>query len=413
MRREPPRSVSRRSFLAGCVSLAAAAATGAHPRAAAAATGSQAAEPELPLREAFPTLRGIHLNAGAVHPPPAGAIRAMEDYIHGRARPDREAVLSAFGRLINAERAELSFVQSTTSGEEMAVRSLGIPESGGRIVTDALHFYGSFYLYNELEKAGMEVAIVPMHEDRIRMTDLEAAVNDRTKIVAISAISTVNGFQHELKAVAELAHAHGAYLYADAIHAVGTVPLDVKAEGIDFLAASSYKWLMGDMGTGFLYVRRGLIPKLRRPHFGYGQVAEFSSHALPYDPPGDRLFVTRPRDDATGLFATATTANDGIMRLGYTLPWLERIGIERIQTWRQPIIEHARHELRRLGLEPITPEDSTSPLLAFAKRGAREAFGEKLARAGVQVALSTHRLRVSVSIFNTHDDIDRLVAALS
>src|SRR5690606_13422537 len=143
--------------------------------------------------------------------------------------------------------------------------ALGIPEAGGRIVTDALHFFGSFHLYAELERAGMEVVILPMHENRIRMSDMEAAVNDRTRLVAVSAISTINGFQHDLKAVADLAHAHGAHVYVDAVHAVGAVPFDVRATGVDLVATSSYKWLMGDMGLGFLYARADLIPRLRRP----------------------------------------------------------------------------------------------------------------------------------------------------
>jgi selenocysteine lyase/cysteine desulfurase len=404
-------SISRRALLG----TAAAGLTMAASRAAAGqgALPASVQPTALPVLEEFPTVRGVHLNGGAVHPPPAGAIRAMEDYIHSGQRGDSAAVIAAFGRLINADPGELAYVQSTTMGENMVVRALGLPQKGGRIVTDALHFYGSFYIYNELEKAGMEVIVVPFRDNRIRMDDLEAAVNGHTRLVALSAISTVNGFQHDLGAVTKLAHAHGALVYVDAIHALGTVPLDVKATNIDFLASSTYKWLMGDMGTGFLYVRADLIPSLERPHYGYAQVSHFSSHALPYDTPGERPFVTRPREDAAGLFAGATMANDGIVRLGYTLPWLERIGIENIQRWRQPMVEHARRELPRLGLEPMTPEDSTGPILTFTHPDARAAFGDNLRDAGIQVALTPHRMRLSFSIYNSIEDVDRLINALS
>lgn len=369
--------------------------------------------PTLPVREAFPNIVGVHLNGGAVHPAPAGAITAMENYIHGRGRPDARAVIASFARLINADVRELAYVQSTTLGEDLVVRALGLPEAGGRVVTDALHFYGSFYLYNELQKAGVDVVVLPYREGRILMSDMEAAVNDRTRLVAVSAISTVNGFQHDLKAVADLAHAHGAKVYVDAIHALGTVPIDVKASNIDFLASSTYKWLMGDMGTGFLYARADLLPALKRPQHGYGQLGHFAAHALPGDPPGEPAYETAPSDDAAGLFAGSTTANDGVVRLGYTLPWLLDIGVANIQAWRQPLIEHVRRELTGLGLEPMTPADSTGPLLSFYKTDARTAYAEKLRSAGVQISVSPNRIRVSVSIYNSMQDIDRLVEALA
>ena len=75
-----------------------------------------------------------------------------------------------------------------------------------------------------------------------------------------------NGFQHDLKAVCDLAHAHGAYVYADIIQGVGASPLDVRATGLDFAASATYKWLMGDFGLGFLFVREDLLGTVVRRH---------------------------------------------------------------------------------------------------------------------------------------------------
>jgi selenocysteine lyase/cysteine desulfurase len=410
-----PHGMTRRGWLAASALL---------PSAASIATASPAAARSdvFPARDEFPDIQGTYLDAGSVHPFSLGARKAVTDYLESRAMngrpagydlgPKRRSVIEAFGRLINATPAELSYIQSTSAGEQMAATALGIPERGGRIVTDALHFFGSFHLYSELEKAGMEVVIIPIRDNRIQMADLEAAVNDRTRLVAISAISTVNGFQHDLKAVSDLAHAHGAHIYVDAVHAAGSTPLDVKAAGVDLMASSSYKWLMGDMGLGFMYARADLIPELKRPQAGYEQVGAFASHAYPYDPPGPRLFETAPRPDATGLFAMGTFSNTGVAHLDWSLNYIERLTVEAIQAHRQPIIEHARRALPALGFEPMTPEDSTGPLIAFAYKDARATFRDKLGRAGVQVTLGANRLRVSASVFNTVEDVDRLVEAL-
>lgn len=413
--------LTRRTWLAASAALPAATAVASG---ATAAPASILPSPDSSLGGAqFPDIQGTYLDAGSVHPFSVGAREAVKRYLDSRAmngRPEgyefsplRQSVLARFAALINATPGEVAYVQSTSAGEQMAVTALGLPEAGGRIVTDALHFFGSFHLYNELERAGMEVVILPIRDGRILMSDMEAAVNDRTRLVAVSAISTVNGFQHDLKAVCDLAHAHGARVYVDAVHAVGSTPIDVRATGVDLLATSSYKWLMGDMGLGFIYARADLIPHLKRPQAGYQQVAAFASHAYPYDPPGDRPFVTRARDDATGLFAMGTFSNTGVAHLDWSLDYIQGLGVEAIQAWRQPIIERARRELPRLGFEPMTPEDSTAPLIAFAYKDARQTFGERLKHAGVQVTLGAHRLRVSASVFNTPADIDRLLEALA
>ena len=371
----------------------------------------------------FHDIAGTYLDAGSVHPFSIGGREAVKRFVDSRAMngadPEysfgakRQSVLDRFATLINASPREVAYVQSTSAGEQMVVTALGLPERGGRIVTDVLHFFGSFHLYNELEKAGMEVVVLPMREGRISMDDMEAAVNDRTRLLAVSAISTINGFQHDLKAVADLAHAHGAKVYVDAVHAIGSVPFDVKATGIDFMATASYKWLMADMGLGFAYVREDLIPELKRPQAGYQQLAVFSSHAHPYDPPANKPFVTRARDDAAGLFAMGTFSNTGVAHLDWSLDYLSQLGVGNIQTYRQPIIDYARQQVPLLGFEPITPADSTGPLVAFAKKDARSLHAQKLRDAKVEATLATNRLRVSVSVFNTRADINRLLEALS
>lgn len=418
-----PGGLTRRAYLAGAVAIPVVA--GMATQAAAQEAPAPSAGPvALPAREEFPDIAGTYLNSGSVHPFSVGARRAVEAYLQSRSMSadgagyeigaKRRSVLERYARLINADVREVAYVTSTSAGEQLAVKALGIPERGGRIVTDALHFFGSFHLYNELERAGMDVVVIRPRDDyRIHLEDMAAAMTDDTRLVAISAVSTINGFQHDLAAVAEMAHAHGARVYVDAVHAVGAVPVDVKATGIDFLAGSSFKWMMGDMGLGFAYVRGDLIPELQRPWAGYHQLATFASHVYPYDEPGEQAFETGARDDATGLFAMGTFSNTGIAHLDWSLDFLERVGVETIQAYRQPIIERARREMPRLGFEPLTPEDSTGPLISWAREHARRDLHERLQQAGVHVSLSRHRLRISPSVFNTQADIDRVLEALA
>jgi selenocysteine lyase/cysteine desulfurase len=375
----------------------------------------------LPAKPAFAQMPFTYLDSGSTHPTPLGAKAAVEAYMarktRDRAAPEEveneESSATVFARLINADPDEISYVFSTTMGENLSLLAAGMPQAGGRIVTDALHFFGSHYTYGEMRRAGMDIVTLPMTEDgRISMDDMAAAVNAKTKFVAVSSVSTINGFQHDLKKVCEIAHAHGALVYADIIHGAGSVPFDVKESGVDFAACSTYKWLMGDMGRGFLYIRKDLQDRVRRPWWGYHQIASFQTHLYPFDPPGEHPADYTARADAEGLFSMGTEAYGVEAHLRYSLPWIEKLGVARIQAWRQPMIDAVQTELRRRGYQPMTPLDSKTPMVAFAVKDARSRLGELLRDANIRMTVSANRFRVSVSVFNDMNDIDRLLEAL-
>ena len=372
----------------------------------------------------FAPMPFTHLDAGSTHPMPLGARAALEEYLRYKTQDGsvpatysvgakERSMIARFGAMVGAAPDELSLTQSTTMGENLVIQALDIPASGGRIVTDALHFFGSFYTYGQLAKAGMDVVTLPMtKEGRIDMGQMAAAVNDRTRLVSISAVSTTNGFQHDLKQVCDLAHAHGAFVYVDMVHAAGITPLDLRAAGVDFAAGSSYKWLMGDFGLGFLYVRKEVQEKVKRPWWGYHQVSAFKSHVFPYDPPGPGAATYEMSPDAAGKFAMGTTSWTGVVQLDYSLGLLAQIGVPAIEAARQPMIAAVQGELRRRGYEPLTPLDSRTALVAFALQDARAKLADLLKAANIRLTVSQNRFRVSLAAFNDMNDVDRLLSTL-
>jgi selenocysteine lyase/cysteine desulfurase len=384
---------------------------------------AEASRAGLPAKADFAPMELTWLDTGSTHPMSLGAKAALEEYLRvrtqggsapGYSMSEKErSVIERFGKLVGADPAELCFAQSTTMGENLVLRALGIPESGGRIVTDALHFFGSHYTYGELGRAGMDVVTLPMTaEGRVDLAGFDAAINRNTKLVAISLVSTINGFEHDLKRICEIAHAVGAPVFADIVHAAGAVPVDLRASGVDFAATSSYKWLMGDFGLAFLYARREMQERIRRPWWGYHQLAEFRTHVLPYDEPGPGIASYASSPDATGLFAMGTTSWTGVVHLDHSLGWLLEVGVPAIQAWRQPMVDAVQQELRRRGYEALTPLGSRTPMVAFALKDAREKLAERLREAKIRISVSQNRFRVSVGVFNDMDDIDRLLEVL-
>ena len=410
--------LTRRSVLlaAGALPLA-----GSLPGAARVAAPEAAASSAvtLPDKAEFPFTGTTYLDSGSFHPIGRGAHAALAGYLARRSLEpqapegvDDEEVLAKFARLVNADKDEVAFVQSTTTGEQMVLRALGIPESGGHIVTDTMHFFGSFPLYEELARRGMQVTWVRPRDNRIVPEDIDKAIRPGTKLVALSAVSTFNGFQHDLKAVCELAHSRGALVYADSIHAVGCVPFDLHASGVDFAACASYKWLMGDFGLGFIYARKELLTKLKRSNYGYYGMREFKPHVYPLDPPGEAIADYAFADNATGAFALGTHGEMVMAQLDYSLDYLQRVGVANIQAHAQTLTARLKKELPELGYPLLTPTDSTTPLVTCLMPDARKRLGPRLKEAKLRLTTTTNRFRVSVSVFNDVHDIDRLLTVL-
>ncbi len=413
--------LTRRDCLIGAAGGAALVGGAATPGAAQTPRQAPPAAIKLPNKNAFAPMKGAYLNAGSVHPVPLGALANAQDYLAARQFDGRadfsshetgQRVVETFAKLINAAPDEVCFVQSTTAGENLIINALDLPRAGGGVITDTLHFFGSFYLYEELGERGMDVVYLQPGPDwRIDPEQFEAAITPNTRLISLSLVSTLNGFQHDLKRICEIAHARDVLVYADVIHALGTVPFDVKETGVDFASSATYKWLMGDMGLGFLYVRPDRLERLARPWFGYHQVDKFESHAYPYDPPGEDFFEIGAAETTRGYFGMGTTASIVAAQLDYSLDHLLKLGVENIHAYRQPMIDRVQEALPPLGFEPMTPPDSRTPLVAFSYKDARS-LAPRLEAANVSVSLSRNRLRVSLAPFNTMDDVELLIDAL-
>lgn len=411
--------ITRRELLAGS------AAAAVLPLSLEAVAADAAFDPTsaLPHKDAFFPFEGTYLNSASQHPLSRSARKAVETYMDYKqfsaptdfsAGAVRERVVSNYAKLINADPDEICFVQSTTVGENLLLQALGIPDVGGRIVTDELHFVGSFPTYTELGKRGMDVVTVRASEDGvIDLEKYEKAINAETKLVSVSLVSMLNGFQHDLKALCEIAHASGALVYADTVQAAGAVPIDVRDSGVDFTSAAGYKWLMGDMGLGFMSVRKDRQSMLRRPWYGHNQLASRQHFGFP-NPRGEGgITEYEYLDSALGYFAMGTQARAVAMQLDASLDYLLTVGVENIQAYRQPLVDYLQDELPSLGYAPITPRDAGSSIVSFRHRDNPETMVSRLRERNITITVSEHYCRIALSVFNDRNDVERLVRALA
>jgi selenocysteine lyase/cysteine desulfurase len=415
--------MKRRELLAG-FGASAVAAAGLHPGRSRAAAP---ADSKWPRKADFNIADGYtYINAAYTHPIPKVALSAARQAAEGRGslhplqptqqRPDPKAIFAA---LIGAQPSEIAYVPSTSFGENLVVQSLGLhARFAGNVVTDGLHYEGALMHLLELKKKGLDVRIVqPTPDARIDLRDLEKAVDRNTRLIEVSSVAMYNGFEHDMRAIADLAHAHGAYVYADIIHSAGCSPLNIAATGIDFAACSTFKWLMGDFGLGFLYVRQDVQRKLDRPVVGYmeGDVRAYYPPELaagPYVPVSYHLDAS-----ASGMFEPGTSGFIGsavsAALLSASLEYIRQLGPQNIQAHRLPLMKRLREEVPRFGFKSVTPADATGGLITFAKKDVYQSgLPQKLRAAGVNVRFSQDWMRLSPSVYNDMRDIDRFLESL-
>ena len=405
-------TISRRHLLAGSVS-------GLAPLAAGPADFSA-------CRNDFPwSQTEVFLNNAGWHPIGVHSIRAMQAYLDykmkgpGEGREDfhggkQDEVKRLFAQLIHAKPAEISFVPSTLVGENLVAAGLGIPGSKYNVVTDELHYEGALYMYQNLQKQGLDLRIVKQRDYRVDLRDVEKVVDRNTRLIATSLVSYINGYVQNVRGLADLAHAHGAYLYTDIIQAAGATPIDTAAMGMDFAACSGYKWLMGDRGLGYLFVREELQDRvMRRTQYGDRQFRDFAYHMFPYDPPGSgRITWEQARPCAGTFYEVGNISNVAAAAQSASLPYILRLGVENILAHAGRLTDRLRREMPPLGFPCITPEGNPSPTVSFTVRDPA-ATKAKLARARVAVKVEWHQMRVSPSVYNTDADIERLLSALA
>ena len=376
----------------------------------------------LPHKAAFFPFAGRYMNSASQHPLSRGARHAIDRYLDYKtyatdSNYSNSAVynrnLENYAQLINANVDEIAYVQSTTVGENLVLKALNIPDGGGRIVSDDLHYLGSLPTYNQLIKRGMDVVTIRAKDGRIDMDAFEKVITANTRLVSISSVSMVNGFQHNLQQICELAHAKGALVYADVVHQVGSTPLDVRKTNVDFCSAASYKWLMGEQGLGFLYARKDLLAEIQRPWFGHYQLKQRHGLGFPNPVRHDEVVEYEHHDSALGYFAMGSQPNIIAAQLDYSLQYLLDVGVDRIQAYRQPLIDRLQEKLPRLGYASITPRDSATALVSFRHDGNTEKLRAKLDAAKITISVAEHHFRVSPSIFNDMDDVDKLIDVLS
>jgi cysteine desulfurase/selenocysteine lyase len=385
------------------------------------------------VRSAFPIADQLtYLNHAAISPLPRPTEQAMLEATAQLARdpfalfhpkPGQDDLFTTFsatmGQLINAEHLhEIAGTQSTSAGINAVAGA--IPwEMGDNLLFCDVEFPSNAYPWMVLERRGVECRIVPPTDGGASVAAFTDHVDERTRLIAVSAVQYLTGHRADLAALGAFCRERGILFCVDAIQAVGHMPIDVQAMQIDVLVTGGQKSLMGPPGQGFLYVRDAVAATMQPTTIGPNATEDWM-HWAKYD--------LTPREGASRLLM-GTPNLTGMVGLVASVRFLCDLGIAHIDQWTRHLSQLAIETIEPRGYPAITPTDPAllGPITTFRIGHADPADPASVEQANQQalalmdyltehaVRVTKHwdrdrvpHLRISTHCYNTEEDIIRV-----
>jgi L-cysteine/cystine lyase len=375
------------------------------------------------VRAALPALEaGIYLNTGSVGPLPAETAAAMDEMAEYELRTGRAHVeyyeetlqrmaeaRAAAAAVLTADVGDLALTHSTTDGMNVGVWGIDW-QPGDRAVTTRLEHPGGIgALYNLRERLGIDLAFVdvgPTLSETEVLDAFEHAIDDRTRAVVVSHVLWATGTVLPLDRIAEMAHAHGAFLIADGAQAAGAVRVDLAATGADVYALAAQKWLLGPEGMGAVAVAPRARDRLR-PAFGGHYTFESVDSA------GTGVWWPDAR-----RYEASNFHRPSIVGMARSIGWLTMfVGLDWIHSRGTEMARTAAERLAAIdGVEVLTPLERMATLVSFRIRGwpaqaALEELGARVFAVARTVPL-VDALRISVGFFTSESELERFIGCV-
>jgi len=329
-----------------------------------------------------------------------------------------ENVRAQAAGFLNARTAEeIVFVRGTTEAINLVANSWGSSQirAGDNIIITMMEHHANIVPWQMLcERTGAELRVIPLNADGTLQLDVwRELLDDRTRLLAITQVSNVLGTENPIAEMTALAHQHGAKVLVDGAQAVIHHSVDVQALDCDFYAFSAHK-LYGPTGIGILYVKEDIL------------------QAMPPWEGGGSMIATVSLTDGTTYarapwrFEAGTPNTGGIIALGAAIEYVSTLGLDNIQAYEQSLMAYALAEMATVPDITLYGPAQRQGVIAF-NLGKHHAYdvGSFLDNYGVAVRTGHHcamplmafynvpaMCRASLAIYNTQDEVDRLVAGL-
>jgi cysteine desulfurase / selenocysteine lyase len=361
-------------------------------------------------RREFPVVQRMLYLDSAHQTPLASSVRAALDRFYdegeqfGGPKPiwlDRvEEVRARVARLIGADASEIAFTKNTSEGLNIAAQAIPFRPGDNVLMVEGDH-PNNAYAFLNLRRKGVEVRFVPLRGETATADTFADHIDPRTRAISLSHVTFHAGHRFDIEGIGALARDKGLYFVIDAMQSAGVVPIDVTANGASLIAFGCHKGLYVPQGLGVLYVRKGLT-ELTPAYMAVAGLAR---------PPQDliaRADNMELRADA-GRFEVGNFNIPDIHALAASLTLIERIGVAAINTHLLDLGDHLIRRLDALGIRLVGPRAHEHRSHIYVLDLPGDGWTDYLASQNVRISPERDGIRVSFGLFNTAEEIDRLI----
>ncbi len=385
------------------------------------------------MKKDFPILNGglIYLDNASTTQKPYCVIEAISNFyrfsnsnvhrgvysLSEKATEAYEGVRDRVAKFLNATaRSEIIFTKGTTEGINLIASSFGSRiKKGDEILVTEMEHHSNIVPWQILcEKTGAKLRVVPINvRGELDMEKLRRMLNKNTRLVALVHVSNSLGSINPVKKIIAAAHEKNIPVLVDGAQSVQHMKIDVQDLDCDFFVFSGHK-IYGPTGIGVLYGKEKLLEKMP-----------------PYQSGGDMIlkvsFKKTTYKELPYKFEAGTPNIEGVIGLGAAIHYIEKIGFEKIAAIEEELLEYATEKLNGIkGLKIIGNAKMKGPVISFVIEGIHpHDIGTFLDNDGICVRTGQHctepvmdkfkipaTTRVSFALYNTKEEIDRLVASL-
>lgn len=390
------------------------------------------------IKDDFPILKNrniAYLDSGATSQKPQAVIDAISEfYKKCNANPHRgayalsqeatevyENTRTKIAEFINAKhREEIIFSKNATESLNLIAYSYGLEniEKDDEIVISIMEHHSNLVPWQKVAKTKQAKLNYMYINENFELSDeeIESKITDKTKIVGITHVSNVLGTINNIEKIIKYAHKKGAIVIVDASQSIPHMKIDVQALNADFLVFSGHK-MLSPLGIGVLYGKKELLDNMT-PFLMGGDMIEYVYEQ-------DTTFASLPNK-----FEAGTQNVEGVIGLGAAIDYIESLGYDKIEQIEREIVQYAIEELRKLNFLDLyltKNNENHSAVISFNIKGVHpHDVASILDAEGVCVRSGNHcaqplmrflgidsTCRASFYIYNTKEDVDRLVEALN
>lgn len=362
------------------------------------------------VRKLFPAVEKMtYLDSGFQTPMSKPVKDALETFInegYETAGPksvwiDRmEQTRTKIAALLNVEREEIAFTKNTSEAMNIAANALPLQAGDNVLMVHGDH-PNNAYAFLNLKKNGVEIRTIPMTET-IDAESFRSQIDDKTRAISMSYVTFHAGHRFDIESVGALCKEKNLYFIVDIMQAVGVTPIDARKIGATFIGSGTHKGLLVPQGLGLLYWDR------TRTELEPAYLAAISLENPPHD------FIARPDDMApastAGRFELGNFNLPAIQALGAALDLINDVGIEKIEAHCFELGDRLIAGLDELDIKLVGPRarKDRAPHIYVAALPAED-WVDYLASKNVRVSPERDGIRISLGMFNTEADIDRLL----